>query len=199
MANQKDISVGSTDFVVRIGGKDVPVKIMEKKRKQSGRGFEFRVRRVGPDGKVFGRSLVRGSGALRKPGDPVKGFGGKAPKKARAPRRAPKRPKTKPNRPTPPPSTSPLSSPGSSSLPSLRGRGRTSSSSSKRSAPARGTRVKEDGYKFKPKNELVKQTMRALERLPETADTYMVRNTVAQVLADHERAKYFRPFQAAGR
>jgi hypothetical protein len=207
MASHTEIKVGSTEWVVRIDGEDVPVKVMEKAKKQSGRGYEFRLRRVGPDGRVFGRNLTRGSGALRRPGDPVKAFGGKSAKGPAGPqkkaRRAPPRrnpPKRKPA-PATPSFTLPQapnkssSSGGSSSLPSLRGRGRSSraSSSPKKAAPA------QDGMRFRPKNELIRKTMRALEKLPENADPYMIRNTVADVLAKHESARYFAPFQATRR
>ncbi len=92
MAKHSEIAVGSVGWVIREGGQDVPVKVTSKERKASGRGFEFRVRRIGPDGNATGRSLVRGAGALRKPGSPVREFGGR---RAAPPRRVVKNPPAK--------------------------------------------------------------------------------------------------------
>jgi len=87
MASHAEIKVGSTDWVIRIGGVDTPVKVLEKIKKASGRGWEFRCKRF-QDGRSVGRDLIRGSGALRKAGEPVRstGFAKKAPAAAAAPR-----------------------------------------------------------------------------------------------------------------
>jgi hypothetical protein len=68
MASHTEIKVNDSNWVVRIGGQDVQVKILEKVKKSTGRGWEFRCKRVGADGRVTGRNLVRGSGSFRRPG-----------------------------------------------------------------------------------------------------------------------------------
>jgi len=74
MANHAEINVGDTNWVVRISGEDVRVKVLEKTKKASGRGWEFRVKRF-MDGRTVGRSLTRGSGAFRVPGQPPRRTG----------------------------------------------------------------------------------------------------------------------------
>jgi hypothetical protein len=201
MAGHNEIKVGSTEWVVRIAGEDVRVKVMDKARKANGRGYEFRLKRIGPDGRVVGRNIMRGSGALRKPGDPVKGFGGKAPaKKGTPPQRkaaAPKAATPKPAaRKTPPArrngaAPSPAR-PARDPLTSLRGR-RTATTTPKATPAPRST--KKEAFQFRVPNDLVKKVMRKLEKLPKEADTYHIRNVVAGVLAEHERAKYFTPMR----
>jgi hypothetical protein len=124
MASHREIKEGSTGWVVRISGEDVPVKVIEKVRKSSGRGFEFKLKRIGSDGKPFGRTLTRGSGAIRREGTPAReapaGFGrnGSSPRaKKKAPRKAKPKPKTRKKRekasappaPAAPPPPRPLS------------------------------------------------------------------------------------------
>jgi hypothetical protein len=110
MASHAEIKVGDTDWVIRMGGADVSVKILEKIKKASGRGYEFRCKRF-QNGRSVGRNIVRGSGSFRRQGQPVRSSGfaknGGAPKaaepKAAAPKSPPRRPRarTKPM-PTPP-------------------------------------------------------------------------------------------------
>jgi hypothetical protein len=87
MASHTEIRVQDTDWVVRISGEDVRVKVLEKNKKASGRGYEFRCKRVGSDNRVFGRNITRGSGAFRRAGQPTRttGFSRRA-----APRAAPR-------------------------------------------------------------------------------------------------------------
>jgi hypothetical protein len=91
MASHTEIKVGDSNWVIRVAGEDVRVKVLEKTKKASGRGYEFRCKRVGADGRVTGRNLVRGSGALRRPGEPTRttGFSKNAP--PRAPKAKPKK------------------------------------------------------------------------------------------------------------
>lgn len=165
MASHTEINVGDTCWVIRISGEDVAVKVLEKMRKASGRGWEFRVKRF-QNGRSVGRNLTRGSGALRRAGEPVKSTGfsknGSAPKAPKAPKapRAPKRrarARTAPL-PTPPapsryarnppasaffsgvqepgaPRSATASSPAAEGLGSLRGRGRKAAK--RPTAPAR--------------------------------------------------------------
>jgi hypothetical protein len=196
MASHNEIKPGDTCWVVRIAGEDVRVKVMEKNPKASGRGFEFRVRRIGAGGRVEGRNLTRGSGALRKPGTPVKAFGGKAsapkskkaaPKKKANPFAAPRAEPKPLRRSSPTPSTR---AKPEAPLGSLRGRGRPSRPTStvpKKVAPAKKGK---ETLQFRVPNDLIKKVMRRLEKLDKTADTYHVRNEVAAVLAEHERSKY---------
>jgi hypothetical protein len=92
MASHTEIKVNDSNWVIRAGGVDVQVKILEKIKKASGRGWEFRVKRVGADGRVTGRNLVRGSGALRRPGQPTRttGFSKNGPAKKAKPKAKPK-------------------------------------------------------------------------------------------------------------
>lgn len=200
MASQNEIVVGSKDFVVRIGGQDVRVAIEQKKRKASGRGYEFVVRRVDARGNPHGRRLTRGSGSLRKPGTPVKAFGGKAPPKPPR-RKASKKRAVAKNPPAPAPSLlpappkrraspkraeqakpAPFPSYTPPSLPSLRGR-----RSSTRAAVAK---PKDREITVRPKSDKIKKVIRALEKLPEVADDYMIRGTVAGVLAQQNVAAW---------
>ncbi len=160
MASHTELRVGDSDWVIRDGGVDVQVKILEKTKKASGRGWEFRVKRVGSDGRVTGRNLVRGSGSLRRPGVPPKTTGfakGKGTKKVMAARKntpKPTKPRAAPRvRRNPPASAffSEVQEPGTSrsssvtpngsasGLGSLRGRGRSRRSSA--AAPARPGRA----------------------------------------------------------
>jgi hypothetical protein len=80
MASHREIKVGDTDWVIRIAGEDVQVKILEKLKKSSGRGYEFRCKRFS-NGRSVGRNLTRGSGSFRRPGQQPKatGFAGNKP------------------------------------------------------------------------------------------------------------------------
>jgi hypothetical protein len=166
MASHAEIKVGDTDWVIRMGGADVSVKILEKIKKASGRGYEFRCKRF-QNGRSVGRNIVRGSGSFRRQGQPVRSSGfaknGGAPKaaepKAAAPKSPPRRPRARtkpmptppsPYRRNPPASAffSEVQEPGASRSPaghapaaggrlgSLRGRGRSTSSPGS-TAPAR--------------------------------------------------------------
>lgn len=87
MASHKDINVGDTNWVIRVDGKDVRVKVLEKLPKASGRGYEFRCKRMDNGNRVIGRNLTRGSGAFRRPGESPKTTGfakGKKPPARRA-------------------------------------------------------------------------------------------------------------------
>jgi hypothetical protein len=150
MASHTEIRVGDTDWVIRVGGEDVHVKVLEKAKKASGRGYEFRCKRVGADGRVVGRNLTRGSGAFRKPGESPKttGFSKNKPKaKPRTHKRA-SAPKPRP-RPQASAFFSEIREPGTpgtfpsngkpSGLGSLRGRGRRTSYAT--SSPARTAAV----------------------------------------------------------
>lgn len=77
MASHSEVAIGSVgEWVVRLEGKDVPVAVLSKTRDPSGRGYDFMLQRVGTDGQPYGRSLKRGSGALRRPGVSARAFGG---------------------------------------------------------------------------------------------------------------------------
>jgi hypothetical protein len=197
MASHNEIKVGDTCWVIRIAGEDVKVKVMEKNPKASGRGYDFRVRRIGASGRVEGRNLTRGSGALRKPGTPVKGFGGAAPKR-KPPARKKAAPKVKSNRPKPAPRASKPTpyapapaAPKRAPLSSLRGRKKAAPPAPK-PAPAPARRGKET-IQFRVPNDLIKKVMRKLSALKKEAGSYEVRNVVASVLAEHERSKYHYP------
>jgi hypothetical protein len=151
MASHTEIKVGDSNWVIRVAGADVQVKVLEKIKKASGRGWEFRCKRF-QNGRSVGRNLTRGSGAFRRPGEPTKttGFSKKPRTPARKPRAARRAPAPAPAAPAyqsnPPASAffSEIQEPGkarpssrqpaSTRLGSLRGRGRTKSSAS---APAR--------------------------------------------------------------
>lgn len=227
MAGHNEITVGSKEWVVRLQGQDCPIVIEQKKRKPNGRGFEFVIRRVDAQGVPFGRRMTKGSGSLRKPGAPVKAFGGKSPTPPRfagkksapartitpEPAKQPKptrppvarknqKPKTSPN-PAPQAPSAILSSPPTATsgqswpsysppsysppeLPSLRGRGRSSSAPS-RSAPARTKPVGSgrEEITVRPRSEKIKRVIRGLEKLPENADDWMIKNTVLTVLSEY--------------
>lgn len=153
MASHTEIRVGDSNWVIRVAGEDVQVKVLEKIKKASGRGWEFRCKRF-QNGRSVGRNLHRGSGAFRRPGEPTRTTGfSKAsakPKKARKPRasRAPRpAPAATPAYQSNPPASAFFSEvqepgqarsssrqPASTRLGSLRGRGRARSSAP---APAR--------------------------------------------------------------
>ena len=133
MARHQEISEGSTSFVIRESGSDVPVKVLKKVK--DGRGYKFQVQRIDGSGKPFGRTMSRGAGALRAPGTPVRAFGGgvaknKPASRSKASPRPPKavRAAPRPSAPRPPaPRPAPVPraavpSPATPSLPSLRGR-----------------------------------------------------------------------------
>lgn len=73
MASQREIKIGSRDFVVRLSGKDVPVEVVSKVTGDSGRS-EWKLKNL-----VTGRTLQRTSAALRHAGEPPRqapaGFG----------------------------------------------------------------------------------------------------------------------------
>lgn len=83
MANQREIKVGSRDFVVRVGGEDVPVEVVAKVEGAEGERPEWQLRNL-----KTGRTLTRGSASIRRAGEPAKqppaGFG-----KRQQPHRAP--------------------------------------------------------------------------------------------------------------
>lgn len=74
MANQREIKVGSRDFVVRVAGEDVPVEVVAKVEGAEGGRPEWQLRNL-----KTGRTLTRGSAAIRRAGEPAKqapaGFG----------------------------------------------------------------------------------------------------------------------------
>ena len=74
MANQREIKVGSRDFVVRVGGEDVPVEVVAKVGGADGGRLEWQLRNL-----KTGRTLTRSSAGIRRAGDPVRqmpaGFG----------------------------------------------------------------------------------------------------------------------------
>lgn len=197
MASHNEISVGSTDWVVRVQGADVRVKVTAKNKKASGRGYDFSLRRLDSGGRVHGRTLTRGSGALRKPGTAVKAFGGtRAKPKAAAKKKPAAKPRAaKATAKNPPPAVAPLaatasrrrSAPAASAsysppkLASLRGRGRPSAPSP-RAAPAR-TKAKE-GFMVNPKSAKVTKVIRALVKLGAEVSDFEVRNTVTTVLSE---------------
>jgi len=236
MASHSEVAIGSVgEWVVRLEGKDVPVAVLSKTRDPSGRGYDFMLQRVGSDGQPYGRSLKRGSGALRRPGVAARAFGGgyqarqpvpvrrngmpisassysrdgyasmsrvrgrepvgapeimavwpdEAPARRATPRRAPPVQATVP--PAAPTSSPTGSAASSAALPSLRGRGRASGSSSPKLAPAR-TAPKPAS----PAAGSLAQVIQALQKLPPQADDYMIRNAVAEVLS-RARAQLYYP------
>ena len=54
-----------------------------------------------------------------------------------------------------------------------------------------------EGLRFNPKHDLVKKIMRALEKIPASTEEYqlqhVIRNTVADILAKNERARWGYP------
>lgn len=194
MAGHNEIKVGSRgEWVVRKDGADVSVVVVNKVKKASGRGYEFVLKEV-RDGRVSGREFTRGSGAFRKPGQPAKSFGGKrtAPPRKAAVRKKASRPAAK-HGPVEPPETArsrsrpsistPNPAPYTPALPSLRGRGRSSSrisSSVATRAPAR-TPAKEEGIRFSPPSPLAKEIMRAIEKTD--GSEFWIRKAFADVMA----------------
>lgn len=196
MAKHSEVKVGSIgDWVIRDGSQDVPVKVVSKDKKASGRGFNFRVRRVGADGKTFGRTLTRGSGALRRPGTPARTFGGKNPTPPRratrkrrpaasapvASNRAPGRSKAKPQA-KPPSKKSSKPSPATPSLGSLRGK-------LGKAAPARAKpRSKKSKYPSGAAQAVAREVQAFCDDVDRAVrstngDPYEVSNAVALVIA----------------
>jgi len=78
MATQREIKVGSRDFVIRVAGQDVPVEVIGKVEGAEGERPEWKLRNL-----KTGRTLQRGSAAIRRAGEPAKqapaGFGRRPP------------------------------------------------------------------------------------------------------------------------
>jgi hypothetical protein len=210
MASHSEIHVGDSHWVIRVGGQDVRVKVLEKTKKASGRGYEFRVKRVGDDNRVFGRNLVRGSGALRRSGEEAR------PGPTAAPAAEKRKPPTKRRRPSAPAKngrakpvrassffkseSKPTSSSGHanpwdsspSGLTSLRGRGAapSSSSSTKKRPPGRAPRKPAEEYPSK----LVEKLCKALKKSDGTERS--IQRIYGEILAQHRMSSFgitFRP------
>jgi hypothetical protein len=212
VASHTEIKVGDTDWVIRIGGEDVQVKVLEKTRKASGRGYEFRCKRF-KGGRSVGRNLVRGSGALRRAGEPVRASGftknGSSPS-APAPRtRAKPKSRAKP-KPRARASTSYLQNPPASAffsevqepgaprsatassssaggrLGSLRGRGRANSKPAparQEQSPSAAKREIEKQIKHAGVSDLVADLVKALIRCDGTE--HSAQQVYATVMSEH--------------
>lgn len=199
MASHTEIKVGSVgEWVCRVDGQDVPLQILEK-IKSDGRGYEFRVRRVGLDGVPYGRTLERGSGSLRRPGTAARAFGGARPganPKPPAPAVRPAAARTAPVRAaapvparsvaTPPPRTfAPKAAPApASSLTSLRG--------TRPPTPPRRPATPKPVAPEAP-SQLADKVIKAIRSTD--GSSYQIRNVVAQTLAQHEHEQVYGAFR----
>lgn len=186
MARSTEVKVGSVgEWVVRLDGKDLPVAVLGRE------GKKFKVRRVDSGGKPYGRTVTRGAGALRRPGQPARANpkvlpGGKKATKGRAPRA--RKPSTFTSVVEVAVPASAKASP-TPKLPSLRGAQRATPNRTK--APPK----KREEITVRPPNELVKRVIRRLEKAGKDANSYVIRNLVAEVLADHDSKQFFAPWR----
>jgi hypothetical protein len=195
MASARDVKVGSRDWVVRHNGRDVEVEVLSKRKKESGRGWEFKLKNL-----ESGRTLTRGSGSLRQKGEPPRkapsGFGKKKSKSSPPKRNKPK-PRRKPRAKAAPkpPASDPFSSPSpfytplagnggrGSSLPSLRGRKRPRPVKPKPPKPPKQPKHRQEGYK----HELGYKIAKALKPCE---NEWQIRDTFTEVMSQWNLSKY---------